>query len=362
MIYPDLLISDSVERLLGDLSTTQSRECMARGEWPAREWEEIEASGFANILSSPPADARDPSGWADAWSVFHCIGRYGLPLPLSETILAGALLARVGVERPAGPLSIAMPGPNLTLRTDAKGQLLLDGKVTAVPWARYAHALVFAGDLAGEGILACIDMAGGGVRIVPGHNLAMEPRDTVVFDRCRCAAVVKSRGNLPQDAAMRFGAVARAAMIAGASQWALDLAVSYANERSQFGRPIGRFQAIQHLLAVAAGDVAAATLASTVTCCQSDAQPIWFDVAVAKIRADSAAGRVAQVAHQVYGAIGFTEEHVLHQATKRLLSWRSEFGTGSWWAQALGRAAIVRGGIDFWSGMTARQIAPEGVA
>ncbi|MEL0011881.1 MAG: acyl-CoA dehydrogenase, partial [Alphaproteobacteria bacterium] len=60
----------------------------------------------------------------------------------------------------------------------------------------------------------------------------------------------------------------------------------------------------------------------------------------------------AAIAHQVYGAIGFTEEHRLHHLTRRLWSWRAEFGTESVWAAELGRLVVVRGADNLWPGMT----------
>src|SRR3546814_1067112 len=63
---------------------------------------------------------------------------------------------------------------------------------------------------------------------------------------------------------------------------------------------------------------------------------------------------VASIAHQVHGAIGFTYEHALHFATRRLWSWRAEFGAESHWAELLGRAAIRRGADRLWPDLTAR--------
>jgi acyl-CoA dehydrogenase len=77
-------------------------------------------------------------------------------------------------------------------------------------------------------------------------------------------------------------------------------------------------------------------------------------VAVAKVRAGEAAGVGAGIAHQTHGAIGFTYEHSLHFATRRLWSWRAEFGSESAWARELGRAVAARGADALWSDLTAR--------
>jgi acyl-CoA dehydrogenase len=56
----------------------------------------------------------------------------------------------------------------------------------------------------------------------------------------------------------------------------------------------------------------------------------------------------------VHGAIGFTYEHSLHFATRRLWSWRAEFGSESGWAVELGRRVAARGADALWSDITAR--------
>ena len=69
-----------------------------------------------------------------------------------------------------------------------------------------------------------------------------------------------------------------------------------------------------------------------------------FAVAIAKARAGEAAGKVAEVCHQVHGAMGFTQEHPLHFATRRLWSWRDEFGHETFWQERIGRMVCSAGG------------------
>ena len=80
-----------------------------------------------------------------------------------------------------------------------------------------------------------------------------------------------------------------------------------------------------------------------------------FSIAAAKVRAGEAATRACSIAHQVHGAIGFTREHSLHFATRRLWAWREQFGSDAWWAEALGRAAIAGGAAAFWPALTRRR-------
>jgi acyl-CoA dehydrogenase len=153
----------------------------------------------------------------------------------------------------------------------------------------------------------------------------------------------------------RFGALFRAAQMAGAMEAALALSTRYANDRVQFGRPIAKFQAIQQQLALLAEQAAAASVAveSAAIAVAAGRPSSALAVAAAKIRAGEAAGKVAEIAHQVHGAIGFTHEHSLHRLTRRLWSWRDEFGTESHWSRQLGRAVMTAGADALWPTITA---------
>lgn len=160
-----------------------------------------------------------------------------------------------------------------------------------------------------------------------------------------------------------MGALCHAAMMTGAMEWALEQAIQYANDRVQFGKPIGKNQALQQALAQAAGDVASARMASRMAARDfrlddpTFAERVAFGVAVAKVRCGEAASRVAAVSHQVLGAIGFTREHSLHYATRRLWSWREAYGADAWWAQRLGETAIRARSNSFWPAIAHRQFA-----
>ncbi len=67
-----------------------------------------------------------------------------------------------------------------------------------------------------------------------------------------------------------------------------------------------------------------------------------------------AVDRVTSIAHQTHGAIGFTYEHGLHFATRRLWAWRAEFGSDAYWAGELGRTTLARGAAALWPDLTAR--------
>ena len=147
---------------------------------------------------------------------------------------------------------------------------------------------------------------------------------------------------------MLMGSVIRSVQTAGALETILSLCVAYAGERVAFERPIGKFQAVQQNLARLAGEVAAA-LAVSGSAADAIAQAralstkrCFLKRQSAKIRSAEAAAEGAAIAHQVFGAIGFTQEHVLHRFTLRMLSWRDDFGNESYWAAELGRRVAAR--------------------
>ena len=117
---------------------------------------------------------------------------------------------------------------------------------------------------------------------------------------------------------------------------------------------IAKFQAIQQQLALLAEQAAAASVAveSAATAVAAARPSASLAIAAAKIRAGEAAGKVAEIAHQVHGAIGFTHEHSLHRLTRRLWSWRDEFGTESQWSLDLGKEVMAAGADALWPTIT----------
>ena len=158
------------------------------------------------------------------------------------------------------------------------------------------------------------------------------------------------------DQILKIGALMRSCQIAGGLESLLDQSVRYANERIQFGRPIAKFQAIQQELAVLATHVAASGVAADFASSSMDDGGDELAIASAKSRVDDAISICASIAHQVHGAIGFTYEHGLHFSTRRLWSWRAEYGSGSYWAKILGEKAVSNGANNFWPSITSGKI------
>jgi acyl-CoA dehydrogenase len=344
------LLSDTVTRLFTDLVTKELIEAAEKGTWPARLWQAVEEAGLTHTLV-PEAAGGAGGSWRDAWIVVSATGRHAAPVPLAETIVAAWLLAGAGLAVPDGPITLApvRDGEQIALARRGDGWRA-SGTVTRVPWGGAAAHLVTVAPAERGLTVALLSTAAAG--ITPDRNIALEPRDTLAFADAPVVAAGPAPRHLDARVIERYGALVRSAQIAGALQSALEQSVRYAGERRQFGRAIGAFQAIQHQLAVLAGHAAAAGIAAEHAFDAADHGDPAFAIAVAKVRAGEAAGLAAGIAHQVHGAIGFTYEHSLHFATRRLWSWRAEFGPEHRWAAELGRAAVARGPGQLWPSLT----------
>ena len=335
----DTILYDSAMRLFGDLVTQEVSADAERGVWPEAPWRAVEEAGYPDVL------AKGAGGMAEAATILRAAGHHAAPIPLAETMLARWLCAVCGVDAPAGALTIGPVEPEDRLDI---AQAAVSGHADYIPWGREAAAVVL---IAGNTMLVVAQAA---ITFTPGKNLAGEPRDHI-------GAVEPGGRSTPLPDAIdvrlvqRFGALFRAAQMAGAMEAALALSTRYANDRVQFGRPIAKFQAVQQQLALLAEQAAAASVAveSAAIAVAADRPSAALAVAAAKIRAGEAAGKVAELAHQVHGAIGFTHEHSLHRLTRRLWSWRDEFGTESHWSRELGRTVMAAGADTLWPTITA---------
>jgi acyl-CoA dehydrogenase len=342
------MLRETADRLFQAHLGTDVRRSADQGVWPAALWAAIEEAGLDRALV-PEAAGGFGIPVADALSLLKVAGACAAPVPLAETMLAGWLLAGAGVDMPGGALSVGpvREGENVTV-TQGKGGWQVAGTMTRVPWARDVAHLAVLATLDGQG---CVVLAGREAWTVePGANVAREPRDTVRLDG---PAIAAARVGMTVTDLMAAGAAMRAQQIAGALSRLTEMTTQYAQERVQFGRPIGKFQAVQQNLAVLAGQTAAAVAAADLAAEAMADGMRMLPIAAGKARAGEAAGIAAGIAHQVHGAIGFTFEHSLHFLTRRLWSWRDEFGKDAAWNRLLGRH-MAKGGADrLWAEITA---------
>lgn len=171
------------------------------------------------------------------------------------------------------------------------------------------------------------------IRALGQHAAPIEIAETMV------ARGLQSNGALPRPIA----AVIRAIMIAGAGERVLDMALAHANDRVQFGKPIGKQQALQQNLAVMGEQVILARIAGQMGCRQG-LEPSVTLAAVAKQVASAAVPVIASTAHAVHGAIGITAEFDLQLFTRRMHAWRAEQGSEGYWAREMGQARLAQAG------------------
>lgn len=343
-----VIIQDQADRLFNTLVASKTLAEFDCERWPAELWDPIAEAGLPLALAPEDCGGIGLSV-AAAGTLIALAGYHAVPLPLGETIVAQSLWARTTGSLLEGSASLAPVNATdrVSVAAAAEGYRLT-GKVRSVPWGnQVANILVYAEGADGGRFLI----------LLPGFltwstisaNLAGEPRADIVLDgivvpaaHVRPCLLKLASGLLP------FGGLLRAFQMVGAMRRALDLSVQYAGERQQFGKPIGKFQAIQQMLAEAAGHLAAAEAACARAAAEWDGADFAFFAGAAKARAGEAAGKVAEICHQAHGAIGFTQEHSLHFFTRRLWSWRDEYGNETYWQSVIGQSVCGAGHADLW--------------
>lgn len=346
----DQIIVETTARLCADQLTPARRDAAERGEWPEELWDAVAALGLPLALV-PEAEGGYGLDPRAAFAVLRTAARFALPLPLAETLWANRLFAAAGLPLAPAAASFAageeadLPGAART----ATGWRL-EGRLRRVPWGRDADVVAVLARHGDARVLARVPRAA--FTVMPGDNLAGEPRDDIALS---CDLPENALAPAPDAArALRAaGAALRAVQIAGALDRVLELSVRYAGERVQFGRTIGKFQAVQQNLAMLAGQAAVAAGAADLAAEALAADMAPLPIAIAKARAGEAASIACAIAHQVHGAIGFTHEHELHRLTRRLWAWRDEFGNDAEWNTRVGAAVTAAGADALWPLITA---------
>ncbi|MFJ5266912.1 acyl-CoA dehydrogenase family protein [Streptomyces sp. NPDC088358] len=240
------------------------------------------------------------------------LGRHAVPGPLAETVAAAALLAELADPGPAERLLPAL------LSGEAQATLALDGS--------YA--------LDGDAAAVRLALTAGGLRLAPGHGPVRG-----CLDPARHLTPLTAGGELlsaapPVEHALTWARLGTAAQALGVGLTLLDRTVAHVGRRTQFGVPVGSFQAVKHRLADARTAL-------------DFARPLLFgaaltmapaDVAAAKVGACEAAYATARAALQLHGAIGYTAEYDLSLWLARARALRT-----AWGGPAECRAAVLSG-------------------
>jgi acyl-CoA dehydrogenase len=342
----DHIVAEVAARIFADLADPQTINRAKDGVWKEPLWRALADAGLP--LAWVPEDlGGSGASLADGFAVLGAAGRFALAVPLAETLIAGWLLARAGLQAPAGAMTVAPARPldRITLGKDGT----LSGRALGVPFATDTQHIAVLADGGAGAVIALV--ATKDCRIDNGQTPAGDASNVVNFERVKPLRSARAPKGFDRAALMLMGSTVRSVQTAGALEAILSLSVAYANERVAFERPIGKFQAVQQNLARLAGEVAAALAVSgsaADTIAQGDDDALFLEAASAKIRCAEAATEGSAIAHQVFGAIGFTKEHVLHRFTTHMLAWRDDFGNESWWAAELGKHVARRGADEFW--------------
>ena len=301
-------------------------------------WRRLDDLGLVRLTGAEESGGSG-AGWFEAAELLGAAGRNAVRVPLAEhDLLACWLLDANG-----------MPADGA-----ARTVCLLDdqGVARGVPWASGSERIVVVWPDGSD--YRCADVDAGALEIASGSNLIGEPRDTVVADVAALDGTPVA-GDLVDRLRLK-SALVRAVQVCAVLDQIVESSIDHAGSRTQFGRALSRFQAVQHLIADLAAEAAlarAATEAALTTAVTSDwsSASLHFRVAVARSCAGHAASVVVRNAHQVHGAIGTTHEHRLHEFTRAALAWRSEFGSVRYWDQQVTDATLAAG-ADMWGLIT----------
>ncbi len=350
----DTLILDAASRLFRETADLQLAVLSRDPDFYATVWSGIEEIGL-DAAAVPEDLGGSGAGLRASLGMLRAAGNVALAVPLAETILAGWLLAQAGIPLQSGKLAFGPSGFHDHIVLDSDGRLT--GRIVHLPFARDCSRVAL---LAQRGntlwvVLADIQDAELSVR----DSLAFEPLDGVEFHQIKPVVAAPAPAAFTKDTSLLLGSLARSIQIAGALETMLDLTTAYVRERPAFGKTLSRFQVVQHALAQLAGEVSVSlsVAASAVDAVDTllgqgrgfDDPEIRLEIMSARIRTSSAAQIGARIAHQLHGALGVTDEHVLHRLTLRALAWRDDYGNEVQWSEELGAMLRHGDGRALWA-------------
>jgi alkylation response protein AidB-like acyl-CoA dehydrogenase len=323
-------------------------------------WKEMAELGWAG-LALPEEWGGQGLGIVDLAVLFEEMGYALAPSPLFSNTVVGLALSAAGSDEQK----------EKWLRPLAEGtargtQAMVDAGSTGTPGAYPMKA-----EADGDGIVLngkkelVADAAGaafflvatsdGRRHIVPADADGITVTSEISIDTTRRLSTVEFGGvkvpaenTLPEHGAVfgevfLRGAVALAAESTGVAQRALDMAVAYAKDRQQFGRPIGAYQAVSHRCAQMLLETENSRSAVYGAAWAADADPdaLPLSASMAKAYASDAGWRVPDASIQVHGGIGFTWEHDLHFFLKRGRANASMYGDARWHREQVAKKVLV---------------------
>ena len=302
-------------------------------------WQHLDELGLVR-LTGEEQHGGSGAGWYEAAELLGAAVNHGVRTPLAEhDLLACWLLEASGTVADGAVRTVCV--------------LDKRGSAADVPWAAAADRVVLV--WRADGGYRVADVATQELTIVPGGNLIGEPRETVDADLATLHGAPITLALITQ-LRLKSGLM-RSIQVCAALDQILQLCIEHVTSRTQFGRPLSKFQAIQNLISDVASEAAlarAATEAALTAGVSSEwsAFNLEFLVAVARSCSGHATTVVVRNAHQVHGAIGTTREHRLHEFTRAALAWRSEFGSMRYWDDQVTDAAMHASAGGLWDLIT----------
>jgi alkylation response protein AidB-like acyl-CoA dehydrogenase len=277
------------------------RELAESGDYDDGLWREMAELGWAGIFVDEDHGGQG-LGVVELVILMEELGYALAPSPFLSNAAAGLLIQHAGSDEQRERW---LPGiaAGESLGTVA---VVRDGAAPLVPDADRSEVIVLVNGSAAE--------------LVEASSAEVEPRE--VIDSTRRFASVRANGGEPlgdPGPALDRVETALAAELVGVAQRALEMAVDYAKERQQFGRPIGAYQAVSHRCAQMTLETESARSATYYAAWAADHEEESLSLAasMAKSYAADAGWRVTASSLQVHGGIGFTWEHDLHFFLKR---------------------------------------------
>ncbi|RJQ82697.1 acyl-CoA dehydrogenase family protein [Amycolatopsis panacis] len=282
----------------------------------------------------------------DLAEIVRAAGRHNALVPLAETSVAAWIFAHSGGSAAdLGAAAAILAGDSLTWTTSGRG-VVVNGSVQRVAWAGAVPTLLLVREDSGTTTVGVVRPAEAeGLSTVLGRTPADEPCADLRFDSVRVAQDELFEVPLTAGRISDRDGVLRAAAIFGAVERAVEHSAQHVATRHQFGRPLVKLQAVQHLLA---SIICERDLLGSVVRLALATGGAPGATASAAATAGRVAHRVAAVAHQLHGAIGITREHDLHLSTSRLTTWAESPRSQRSWELRLGALAVAPDDEALW--------------
>jgi len=223
----DRIIEHSATRIFTDNSND-----------PAALWSALEESELTSAWI-PQSMGGAGLSISDVFGLIRISGSALTPVPFAETLLASHLLSAAGLQTPGGPGSVAVT-------TDAALNKISPDSIV-VPFGNDADYVVALTSDNCVSLFVTTEME-------PIDSVGNDPLYKLSLKTTNADSTAALPDSLSVETFNQTGALVRAAQMCGAMDAILDLTLTHTSTREQFGRPLGKFQAIQHLLAEIAGE------------------------------------------------------------------------------------------------------------